>query len=82
MLKTLQKRVEGLGLYLSFTEEAIKAIADEGFDPIYGARPLRRAIQSQIEDNLSERMLEGRMEQGKQLLCDYQDGAFLFSAQQ
>lgn len=81
MLKTLQKRVESLGLNLSFTEEAIKAIADEGFDPVYGARPLRRAIQSMIEDRLSEQMLEGKMEQGIQLLCDYHDGKFVFNSQ-
>ena len=79
MLKTLQKRVVGLNLTLSFTEEAIKAIAEAGFDPVYGARPLRRAIQSKIEDKLSEKMLEGKMEQGKPLLCDYKNGEFVFT---
>ncbi len=79
MLKTLQKRVDGLNLTLSFTEEAIKAIAEAGFDPVYGARPLRRAIQSKIEDKLSEKMLEGKMEQGKPLLCDYKNGEFVFT---
>ena len=79
MLKTLQKRVEGLNLTLSFTEDAIKAIAEAGFDPVYGARPLRRAIQSKIEDKLSEKMLEGNMQQEKPLLCDYKNNEFLFT---
>ena len=79
MLKTLQKRVEGLNLTLSFTEDAIKAIAEAGFDPVYGARPLRRAIQSKIEDKLSEKMLEGKMQQEKPLLCDYKNNEFLFT---
>ena len=79
MLKTLQKRVEGLNLTLSFTEDAIKAIAESGFDPVYGARPLRRAIQSKIEDKLSEKMLEGNMQQEKPLLCDYKNNEFIFT---
>ena len=64
---------------LSFTEDAIKAIAEAGFDPVYGARPLRRAIQSKIEDKLSEKMLEGKMQQEKPLLCDYKNNEFLFT---
>ena len=78
MLHQLSRRVEGLGIDLSFSDEAVKAIADAGFDPVYGARPLRRAIQSKIEDRLSEQMLEGKVASGKPLVCDYRDGAFTF----
>ena len=78
MLETLTKRVEGLGLSIRFDESAVKAIADAGFDPVYGARPLRRAIQSKIEDKLSEEMLEGKVKSGKALVCTYRDDAFHF----
>ncbi|HZK39402.1 MAG TPA: ATP-dependent Clp protease ATP-binding subunit ClpC, partial [Clostridia bacterium] len=65
MLKILVKRVAEMDITISFDEEVIKMIADVGFDPVYGARPLRRAIQSQIEDKLSEEMLEGKLKAGK-----------------
>ena len=61
MLRTLSKRVsEQMNVELTFSDEAITAIADAGFDPVYGARPLRRAIQTSIEDALSEQILEGK----------------------
>lgn len=78
MLAGLQSRVEGLGISIDFSEQAIAAIADAGFDPVYGARPLRRAIQSKIEDKLSEEMLEKKVSAGRKILCDYQDGKYLF----
>lgn len=79
MLENLKKRVKALDVDISFTDAAVKAIADEGYDPVYGARPLRRAIQSQIEDALSEQMLEGKIKQGTTAECDYDDGKFVFS---
>ena len=64
---------------LEFSDEAVSAIADAGFDPVYGARPLRRAIQQRIEDKLSEQMLEGKLEAGKKYRCDYTDSEFEFN---
>ena len=66
---------------IEFTEAAITAIAKAGFDPVYGARPLRRAIQSEIEDALSEQMLEGKLKKGQKAVCDYQDEKFIFTAE-
>jgi len=80
MLSTLQQRLKGLGIDVSFTREAIKAIGDAGFDPVYGARPLRRAIQSKLEDKLSELMLEKKIEAGKAVTCDYKDNEFVFDS--
>ena len=60
MLAGLSKRIAELDLKVEFAESAVSEIGKEGFDPIYGARPLRRAIQQRIEDKLSEQMLEGR----------------------
>lgn len=78
MLKTLTKRLADIGVSVSFTDEAVKAIAKEGFDPIYGARPLRRAIQTKLEDSISEQMLEGKIHAGNHVVCDHQDGSFTF----
>ena len=50
MLKTVADRMETMGIHLDASDEAVKELAKEGFDPRYGARPLRRAIQSKVED--------------------------------
>ena len=81
MLHTLTKRVsEQMNVELSFADEAVSAISDAGFDPVYGARPLRRAIQTSIEDVLSEQILEGKIKAGENVECIYTDGAFTFQA--
>jgi len=54
------------------------AIAKVGFDPVYGARPLRRAIQSRIEDPLSEALLEGRFKAGETVVCVTDGDKFSF----
>ena len=61
LLAVLQKRVEDMGIEVTFSDEAVSKIADAGFDDVYGARPLKRAIQSRIEDALSEEMLQGEV---------------------
>ncbi|MBR4859161.1 MAG: ATP-dependent Clp protease ATP-binding subunit [Clostridia bacterium] len=81
MLSSLSKRVKELDIGLEFSEEAVEAIGKAGFDPVYGARPLRRAIQQRIEDKLSEEMLEGRLEAGKNYLCKYENDTFEFVAE-
>ena len=59
MSNELTKRLAGAGYRLSLTEEAKLKIADVGYDPEYGARPLRRALQKHVEDRLSEELLKG-----------------------
>ncbi len=78
LLSKLSKRVGEMGIELDFDESAVEKIADEGFDPVYGARPLKRAIQSQIEDKLSEEMLEGRIKAGEKYTCRYDGENFTF----
>ena len=80
MLKTLQERLSSMDISVSFTDEVISVISDAGFDPVYGARPLRRAIQSKIEDKLSEEILDGRVVSGKRYecrLCENKDIVFV-----
>ena len=78
MLKTLDKRMADMDLHLTVTDEAVAAVAEAGFDPVYGARPLRRAIQSKIEDKLAEQMLDGTFAAGDTVTVDVRDGAFVF----
>lgn len=80
MLKSLDKRLAEMDIELSFTDDAISAIADAGFDDVYGARPLRRAIQQKIEDPLSERMLEKKIVSGGRYVADYKNGEFTFES--
>lgn len=79
MLKTLENRLDKMNIKISFTDNAISEIADKGFDENYGARPLRRAIQNEIEDPLSEQMLEGKVKDGAVVTCDFADGKFTFT---
>ena len=76
MLKSLNKRCEEIGIELDVTDKAVDAIADKGFDKVYGARPLRRAIQTKIEDKLSELILEDKVA-GK-CKVDYENDEFTF----
>ena len=79
MLDTLAGRLRAMNISITFTDAAVTAIADKGFDDSYGARPLRRAIQSEIEDPLSEQMLDGKITENSSVTCDYQDGKFVFN---
>ncbi len=78
MLDLLKTRLADMGIAAEFTQGAVDAIADAGFDAVYGARPLRRAIQNKIEDALSEQILEGKIKSGDSISCDYADGRFVF----
>lgn len=78
MLKSLTKRVSDLEIELDFTPEAVTAIAEAGFDKVYGARPLRRAIQQKIEDPLSELILEEKIAKGSKCIVDFKNNEFVF----
>ena len=75
MLSGLKERLASNGITAEFTENAVAEIAKEGFDAVYGARPLRRAIQNKIEDMLSEKIIDGSV--GKNITVDAEDGAFV-----
>ena len=78
MLFNLKKRVKELGVEIEFEDDVVKKISKAGFDPIYGARPLRRAIRSQIEDLLSEKMLDSSIVSGNKYVCKVVDDSFEF----
>ena len=76
-LKSLVRRVEKLGRKLTITEAARAAIADQGYDPTYGARPLKRSIQSNIENPLATRLLKPADEGDGELVVDFLDDQFV-----
>lgn len=81
LISNLKVRIEAMDIKISFSDEAIEKIADAGFDEVYGARPLKRAIQSKIEDELSEQMLKGNVSKGNSYICRVQNDKFIFAPQ-
>ena len=77
----MNKRLADRQLKVELTDAAMNAVIDQGFDPVYGARPLKRVIQQQIEDKLSEQMLEGKVTTGKKYICKAENGEFVFAEQ-
>ena len=80
MLSSLEKKLNDMDIAMTFTDAAVEAVAEKGYDPDYGARPLRRVIQNQVEDPISEEMLEGTVTANKAYSCDYRVGKFTFDA--
>ena len=85
MIAKLAKRMEAQDMRLQLTDEARELLADVGFDPVLGARPLRRAIQREIEDALSERILFGELQPGQVVTVgvtgEGKDRAFTFNGE-
>ncbi|MCL2169344.1 MAG: ATP-dependent Clp protease ATP-binding subunit [Defluviitaleaceae bacterium] len=75
MAETAGRVKETMGIEIEVTEAAIEYVATEGFDQSYGARPLRRAIQSKVEDVAAEKILSGDIKSGKNLVIDVKDGS-------
>jgi len=77
-LKDLERRLADRDLALSVSDAALAEIAKVGFDPLYGARPLKRAIQQRIENPVARLVLEGRFAPGDVIPVDFADGQFTF----
>jgi len=77
MVSLAAERVKALGVTLSIDDKALGVLADKGFDPVYGARPLRRVIQSAIEDAVAERILDGRIKTGSVVTATVKDGGLV-----
>jgi len=74
MLKDLENRLQSMNIKINVSEGVKELLATQGFDEDYGARPLRRAIQRMIEDNLSEEMLKGNIHEGDEVSIEVKDG--------
>ena len=78
MLSQMQKRLEELGVSLTYDEEAVALLAKEGYDEKFGARPLRRAIQRRVEDALSEELISGRLKLGDRVRASVSEDELVF----
>jgi ATP-dependent Clp protease ATP-binding subunit ClpB len=78
MLKQLNARLRERNITIEATEQAKEHIAKLGYDPVYGARPLRRALQKYVETPLSEKILAGEIKPGDVVVIDVEDGKLVF----
>ena len=77
-LDHLRKRMEANDFGMEVSDEALELLAKAGFDPVYGARPLKRAIQNEIENPLAQKILSGDLTPGATISIDVKDGRFIF----
>ena len=78
MLNALVKRIADIGITIEFDESAVELVSKNGFDPVYGARPIRREIQRSCEDAFTGQMLEGRITKGDRVVATAEDGKIVF----
>lgn len=78
-LKILNKRLLERDINIEFSEAALDLIGAEGFDPVYGARPLKRAIQSELENPLAQKLLAGEFTGGDTIKVDVEEGVIVFA---
>jgi len=78
LIERVRRTLRGQKMELEISDRAIEKIAEIGFDPIYGARPLRRTIQKEIENALAKRILDGEFKENDKILIDYEDDKFIF----
>ena len=77
-LERVRKRLAKQGMALALTESAKEYIGNQGYDPVYGARPLKRAIQHHLLDPLSLELLDGTFKDGDVITADLENGAVVF----
>ena len=81
MMAGLAKKLEELGVTFTWDDDAVALVAKAGFDPIYGARPLRRTIRAKLEDPLSEKLLDGSVAAGKSVTATVENDEIAFRIQ-
>lgn len=77
-LQSLQKRLTDKDYHVTFTDQTIQLLVEAGYDPVYGARPLKRAIQQLLENSLAQDILSGRLQTGKAIRADVNEGKIEF----
>jgi ATP-dependent Clp protease ATP-binding subunit ClpB len=77
-IKLLRRQLERVGITLEITDQALDALAAQGYDPIYGARPLKRVIQQKLQNALASELLRGTFREGSVVRVDFRDDEFLF----
>lgn len=77
-LEILQRRLADSDLCLKLSDDAIGFLVDVGYDPVFGARPLKRAIQRYVEDPLARKILAGELTRGQPIIGERQDEGLVF----
>jgi ATP-dependent Clp protease ATP-binding subunit ClpB len=77
-LRRLAKQLDENGFVFEVTDSAKDLLGEEGYDPAYGARPLKRVIQQRLQSELANELLSGRLPQGCKIVVDVKDGDFVF----
>ncbi len=81
MLERVRRRVADMGINVTFGDDVVALVAKEGFDPTYGARPIRRAVVRLVEDAFSEEMLSGKIKSGDTVTASVADGKVVYNKQ-
>jgi ATP-dependent Clp protease ATP-binding subunit ClpA len=79
-LDRVKKQLEEKGLEVEFSSQIKEVLVEKGFDEVYGARPLKRAIQKYVLDPLSEYLISKRVKEGQKLTLNFKDGRLLVNA--
>ncbi|MFI8889990.1 ATP-dependent Clp protease ATP-binding subunit [Streptomyces paradoxus] len=82
LLDRTRSLVQGKGITVTFTDRAVEWLADRGYQPEYGARPLRRTIQREVDNELSRLLLDGRVSENGRVTVDVEDGRLAFRTQE
>jgi ATP-dependent Clp protease ATP-binding subunit ClpC len=78
LLRDLESRVAEQGLAIQVTNATKEKLADEGFDPVYGARPLKRTVETQVENVLAQKLIAGEFAKGDTVSVDVREGRIVF----